>query len=287
MTSPRSAPQAVAGWALAFQAQWHLLRRSRRRDFIVFVVMAVGILVMAAFAVRIPVLHGTDAEGGGMTLRFEMFDETSFGMVSAPGLLAVAIGLIVLLIWSLVWSLVVWTAESPSNRGYHWSMPISHFQNDLARVAAGAAWLLAGTVIMAAAAAAGLAASGKTTTLAAVPTSGWVNFVTGPLTVYLMGSVAALLSEHPGRTVFMVWIGFTGPYVLFAIIEFDIGYRIFDAIAGGRFGYQVALTSGLFPRLSAESGGAPSFGPWSVGAVAWLLAGAVAVVWAARRHQET
>ena len=251
-----------------------------------FVILAMAMLIMASFAVRIPVLHGRDAESGGLLMTFEWFDETSFGMVSAPGLLAVTLSLIVMLVGGLVWAFAVWSREPPSARGYHLVMPISRFGHNLARVAAGASWLLIGIFVMLAAVIIGLVISGRGSVLGVIATTGWVNYVVAPLTVYLLISIVTILSNHPGRMLLIVYLTLIGPYVLAALLDIDPLFRIFDVFVGGKYGYSVAFTHGFFPNLSV-SGGETGAGEWLVSATIWLVVVGVGVVVAASRHRET
>ena len=91
----------------------------------------------------------------------------------------------------------VWHKHGTSWRGYHWAMPVDRKTQDLARVAMGGVWLLvviAVTLVLAAPFA--LARHG--TELINERTAWmWLSFFTGPLTIYLFCSLAALRSASP------------------------------------------------------------------------------------------
>jgi hypothetical protein len=281
----RSQMPRATEWLVAVQAQWRLLSRGKRRDIAMFLVVAAAMLVIAALNVKIPVIHGRDMENGGVAMRFEMFAEGDFGLISAPGLLAVVVSFAVLMICGLVWALSVWGREGPSGRAYHWAMPIARWAHDLARVVAGAVWLLAGVIAMWIAVALGLVMAGRVATLGQVSMLGWANYAVAPLTVYLWVSVAGVCCDRAGRAVMWAYVAIIGPYLLFGWIDFAPGYRVFYEIAGGEFGYPAALTGaffgGLVPGFNSGQGV-----PWVWPALLWLGMGIVGVVAGARRHRE-
>jgi hypothetical protein len=127
------------------------------------------------------------------------------------------------------WPLITWNAEAPSRRGYHWSLPVARLPHDLARVAAGALYLLVGIAALAAACV-GLAISdGSLAELRAVPRILWLSFFTAPLLTYLLVSPIALWNEYRitryaliGFIVMGALAGFVGgPFVVFITAVLD------------------------------------------------------------------
>lgn len=132
----------------------------------------------------------------------------ALGESSTPAALTIFLGglwhplTIVLFFWPL---LVTWRGEAPSQRGYHWSLPVGRPFHQLARLAAGWAWLVvavgAGILVgwTAAAVIVGGMAFGHPAVLGAALLS---------LTaLYGLGAVFALLSDHPLWWILGTWAG--------------------------------------------------------------------------------
>ena len=280
-----STPPRPMRWSTAVGTQLRFLLRGRRRDMIIFLVFVVAVQVIAAVNAKMPVLHGQDAEDGGVTMRFEWFAETDFGLVSSPGLIAVILSFSILLIASLVWALAVWYRESPSERGYHWALPVERGAHDLARVTAGGLWLLVGLVVMLAAVILGLVIGGRGVALSSVSVVGWTNYFLGPITVYLLVSVAAVGFDRPGRVVGFTYLFTVGMYMLFTLADFEFGRRIFHELVDGNLGYQRALAEGFFGDLVPLPSGERTVG-WFFPAAMWIGLALGGVIVAAQRRRE-
>jgi len=273
---PRTIP-----WTRMVALQWRLLRSAKRKEIWVYAGVAVAIFLLAAFNAKIPVLHGTDAGGGGVNIKPEFFSEEDFGLPSAPGLVAVIASYIVLLWTGIAGAISTWHKEGPANRSYHWSLPVSRTAHDLSRVAAGGLWLLCAIALMLAAAVFGLLAGGRSSTLDAISITGWINYFSGPITLFLIVSLAGLRSNRPTRAFFLAYLAAVGPWLLFAMLDFRIPYVIWDQVNNGTWGVQRALVDGFFEGLaSGETVGAM----WFSAALFWLAFGVVAVFLGARHH---
>jgi hypothetical protein len=127
------------------------------------------------------------------------------------------------------WPLITWNAEAPSRRAYHWSLPVNRLSHDLARVAAGALYLLVGVVALAVACTALSLSDGSFAELRSVPAILWLSFFTAPVLTYLLVSPIALWNEY--RITRYVLIGFIvtgalaafvgGPFALVITTVFD------------------------------------------------------------------
>lgn len=126
-----------------------------------------------------------------------------------PNLLALLLGsplYVLAFILAVGWAAGVWSDEGPGDRAYHWSLPVSRPVHDLTRVGlGGAAYLLVGAVGLAAGSIVFAAGGG-------LPSPGaagvWGLVVLGLLTGFLLGTVPALVSEHPLRWVLGTWFGY-------------------------------------------------------------------------------
>jgi hypothetical protein len=98
-----------------------------------------------------------------------------------------------------IWAFAVFHNEGPDNRYYHWSHPVSRAGHTLARVAAGAIWLVAAYLVLVVAGFLFAVADGNAWQLTALPGSAWVNFFTGPLIGYLGVSAITVISDYPLR----------------------------------------------------------------------------------------
>ena len=173
-----------------------------------------------------------------------------------------------------LWALLVWHGELPHRRSYHWSLPVSRPGHDLARIAAGAVWLLVAYLVLAASAALVTAATGDWASFAAIG-PGWTTFFAGPLALYLVVSPLALWCDSPslrrGMVAFVVLGGVA------TILELEWYRRGMAAVFGDGWGMATALFGGLLRPDEMESGP-----PGELAAAAlWIGIGLVATVLAA------
>lgn len=103
-----------------------------------------------------------------------------------------------------IWALVIFHNEGPTQRLYHWSQPVSRHVHAMARVAAGAGWLLAIYAVLVLLGLTFAAIDGNGWQLAGLPVASWVNFFTGPLIGYLGVSALAVASDYPFRWLFVI-----------------------------------------------------------------------------------
>lgn len=101
-----------------------------------------------------------------------------------------------------VWAFAVFHHEGPSNRLYHWSMPVDRAQHTLARLVAGLVWLWVVCAVLIGVGIAMAAFDGNLWQLDSITAAAWVNFFTGPLLGYLAVSVLTVASDYPVRWFF-------------------------------------------------------------------------------------
>lgn len=130
------------------------------------------------------------------------------GQLSTPATLSIFVGrvwqplTVLVFFWPL---LVTWRGETPSQRGYHWSLPVRRPVHQLARLAAGWAWLV---VAVAAGTLAGWLVSALITGRLAVGDPAVLGAALLSLTaLYGLGAVFALLSDHPLWWILGSWAG--------------------------------------------------------------------------------
>jgi hypothetical protein len=173
----------------------------------------------------------------------------------------------------VLWGLVVWQGELPHRRSYHWSLPVARPGHDLARVAAGAVWLLAAYLVLAGIGAILAATSGEWARFAAIGPA-WITFFAAPLVLYLLVAPLALWSDS--RWLLRVMVGWIVLGVCEAILQLESYRRVAEAVFGYGNGWGLAtVLFGGFLRHEAD-------GPSAASVVAlWLGIGLVATVGAA------
>jgi hypothetical protein len=223
--------------------------------------------------------------------------------------------------------LAVWKREGPSNRGYLWSLPVERQRHHLVKVFAGWAWLMAGIAallawvglqvlvtggapgvnemryVLADPAAAGAIRDGIVDPAALVrvhwttPAWQWVIPFVAPTVMYLLGSIAALLVDHPWR-----WIA--APFLLFVALQMvaeaaGLGWlaRSLDAMVEGTYSIETLFTGSNEMAVGARlTTGEPVMvhvwfnlaeaRQWFTTAAIWFVPAFAGVLLAARRYQE-
>jgi hypothetical protein len=100
-----------------------------------------------------------------------------------------------------IWPALLWHREPLGRRNYHWSLPVPRGAHDLARIAAGAVWVLVLLGVIAGARYVSLWPLGRTD---AGDMSEIVSYGVGLVTLYCVASVVTLISARPGRWFFGV-----------------------------------------------------------------------------------
>lgn len=241
----------------AFRAQVALVFRRR------------GSLAGLALLVATPMTVISASAGGGASLVVSDLVRESWTL---PTLLAV--------FWPVM---VAWRDDTPSERAYHWTLPMGRTRLQLLRAAAGWAHLVAGLAAgialawTAGAAIRGGMAAGRVEVLAAV--------VPAATVLYLVGTLSALTTDRP-----VLWL--VAAYLTVAGLEFLAGFHGWDGLVtvlADVFGSgPLSLSAaGVLPQaVSGELGGSSvTSSPWRAAGL-WLAVTAGLTVAAARLHLE-
>ena len=261
MSRPDTGGHTVPGVGAALRSHLALMRRTH----------------LVAFAALAAVI----ALGAGGLAHF--WPEREMGRLSTAQLLASMHGLlqVVALFWG---AMVTWRGEGPSERFLHWTQPVGRARNQLARTAAGGAWLLLAAALGGALAwiAGAVLQGGMAMGSVRVPLAS-----AGSLTLlYLLGSIPALLSDRPAWWIIGVYVG----YGLLIAVANVAGWPIVEPLQAffGFEGWGLARAASAPTALGVEAvvptvpGGASPWAPLG----AWLIGAAAAVAAAATVHQD-
>ncbi|HUG41597.1 MAG TPA: hypothetical protein VMM12_14000 [Longimicrobiales bacterium] len=200
------------------------------------------------------------------------------------------------------WGFAVWYNEGPGNRLYFWSHPVSRTGHSMARVGAGAAWLLVVYAAMIVAAMLFAAFDGDLAQFGAVAFISWLSFFTGALIGYLAISALTVWSEYPIRWSLGLLFGF--PITVTLLDEWleleDLVRWLTRPLTDQSWGLGVAMVAPFavaMDRLRTVIGGstggggsAPEtidLGTWWLAVSLWVLFWAALVFLLARRHPDT
>jgi hypothetical protein len=173
--------------------------------------------------------------------------------------------------------LVVWRTEEPSRRSYHWSMPVNPAHHTLAKVAAGWLWALAAAAVFVfqVATIGGIMAWMAGTSVEYPRAWEWAAVFTTASIAYLLGSAAAVGSEHPWRWIAGLFFGVLIGKELMDAFGFDVVEELLERIATGHHGLSAAIWGDL--RSAANGGIAQWIGASIIwGALAIAAVGSVA-----------
>lgn len=210
----------------------------------------------------------------------------ALGELSAPATLSIFMGrlwqplTVLVFFWPL---LVTWRGEGPSGRGYHWSLPVRRPIHQLARLAAGWAWLVAavaaGTLVgwIVAAWIAGGVAIGDPS----VPAAALLSLTA----LYGLGAVFALLSDHPLWWILGLWAGLAALTALSHAREWIVVHTWLDAIFNTGSLSLDAASSAPTVLAGLARGGEEAARPWAA-AFLWAAVATAAMVGAAFVRQE-
>jgi hypothetical protein len=213
---------------------------------------------------------------------------------------------------------LVWRGDPPFGRAYLWTLPVRRQQAAIAKIAAGALWLLLALLLAFTMLAATALATGGSIGLsevrlvgpfnagaeAAVPTPWstplwmWAAPFGAALLAYVASSAIFLGIRHPVRTVGAVAVTIALLLVLsinLDILEHELD-RVIQVLIGGRWGLDFALSGGsaaLSEDVGLPSGGSkdvwaalPTAGRWAAALAVWFGGALLALALALRRHWE-
>lgn len=290
-TSARQLPPPLA-WRHAVRAQVRLIMTGKQRALRFLWLGGLALVALTVLPVSIPVIEvgpGPDGAEGVKTLELNWWRLHEIPVFEYPELSSLLVIYQALLFIGLFWPLSVWRDEPPDERDAFRSLPVAAPGHELARVAAGALWLIALSVALPALVTLGLLATERGGSLHVFSVRSWIHCVTGPLTLYLLSSCAALLARRPLRAILLTFAALFVPFILFATYEIQWGYDLLHAVIGGELSYSTAIGGPAEDILGIEPGIHPRDGPshlpaWAT--VLWLAVGLAGVVIAVRRTPE-
>jgi hypothetical protein len=281
MTDPAARPARSARplprLGAVVRAQLTLVAAPPRRGLAVALGLVLLQIVFLAAAGLIFGIHVQVGSGGTTHFGWARLGDLELAFPFDEGLAAVFAAFVASAVWGLFWPFRVWREETPSRRGYHWAMPVDRRAHDLARVAAGAAWLLAIALLLVGAAVAAAALSGHATHFATLAPAAWLAPFTASLILYLLASIAAVRAKRPAAWVWGSLGAFGFAWTLAEALRLAPVTALLRALAGGRLGLAAAFGAGLPEAVLAEP---VSLGRWALATLLWLAVGA-AGVWAA------
>jgi len=270
-------------WNVAVRSQLDLIRFKSRNELLALAALAAGLFLVAVFNARIPVLFGTSGPDGDIWA-LTLFGASDFGLVAAPGLMAVVLAYIFACGIGLLRPLRDWAGEPPRHRSFHLSLPVARSRHNLARVTAGLVLVLGMTVTLLIFSVLGLVVGGNFGSLGALDFTAWAAVFVCPMILHLAVSVVCILANRPGWVLWAIGLGSSIPAVICSLIEFVPGEKLFGALMNGSFSHSALLASGFFPALLKTP--APRVENWWSVAAVWLVLAVIAVVAAAHRHRE-
>ena len=185
-----------------------------------------------------------------------------------------------LILIGALWPAIVWHGEGPSDREYHWSLPVVRANHDMVRVIAGALWRTLGVLAVEVFQVGTSILGGYGTQMAQLSLGTWINYVTGPLTMYLLVSALAIATDHPLRWLIGGVFGIgSGVSACKSAVACD--YSPLQPALQHSFGLSDVLAPYISPEVYQVNGVGPGAGGMVL-IILGLAAGAVAVYGAAR-----
>ena len=213
-----------ASWRIAFRAQFDLLRASRRP------VIAVGLMLFMWAVIE----YASVKAGFWSTLgRAHVFNAA---WIVLHGLLGCG------------WALAVWRDTQRSTRTIHWSMPVDVTAHDIARLAAGIAWLTMLTAVSVAALLVLASLHGFTGDVFSSPPVFWLAHFAAAWIGYLLVAPLSTISGRPAEIILLTYIGVSGGLALLSLHGdsklFDRFARMMEVIFFGKYGLATAFFGG-------------------------------------------
>lgn len=197
----------------------------------------------------------------------------------------------------LLWAFAVWHNEGPTNRLYFWTQPVGRGAHALARVVAGAVWLIVMQAILILAGALFASVDGDLAQFGMVGAAAWLSFFTAPLLVYTILSVLTLPSDYPIR--WFLGLLFGVPFILSLMdewLELEGAVRFLLKPLAAEWGIGATLLGPMMVAVDRlddlladmpYDGTAPfDISTWWIAMPLWLIFSAALVVFLAGRHPD-
>lgn len=244
------------GFGIVLRQQMRLLWLSRRPQLL-------AALMVGSFLMMRAVVWWTNTRTGSMTLDAILFTQVTPLIMAIGG----------------AWGIIVWRDDPPKHRRYHWSLPVDMTHHDLARVLAGALWLLAAIAVYFAVGSMLALADGTAAELRHGAGFTALHYALAPLLAYMLMSGFGVASNRPFEWALGLFFGLQLFVALAMVLDrHSLIVRFFEsAVFTGSWGLGAAL-SGWGPGSSSEGGGVPAV-------LLWLAIGTVLVALAAVRRR--
>lgn len=179
---------------------------------------------------------------------------------------------------ALLLPFAVWRAESPSQRSYHWAMPVARSAHTYMRLFAGWSWMMAMVAVYMGFALAFIVGVpvfyGGSVGIFWAQWALFVPFVAATV-AYLLTSIAVIASDHPWRWVGGIFVAYFILAIFAEALHLDLLRTITSEIVKGRYG----VGPGVFGDINRVRTGLDVQG-WLSASGLWGAIGAVGV-WAA------
>jgi hypothetical protein len=179
------------------------------------------------------------------------------------------------------WGILVWRDEPPSKRGYHRSLPVDVAAHHLARVAAGAVWLLPALLLYFAAGIFVTALRGDTGAVAAAGPTLWLGYLLAALILYGMMAALATAVERPLSWIVWGYVALAATAMLVAMAGTPDTFRWAVPLINRPYGLGWAVGGGLEIARARVTAQTPPAGAWFPVALGWLLVSTLLVFAAA------
>lgn len=256
--------------AAVLREQFRAVGLVQRRQLLLLAAVVIGLVLLAIYGLlqfeeTLSTIPDPEAVAQEITVTLSEF----LGGLTLPALLL-----------GLIWPSSVWKDEGPSRRRYHWAMPVDRTVHTLMKSLAGWGWLMiAGlgslVILVGVLAAAGFLSGADETAVWR-----WAVPFTAATVFYLWGSVAAILTDHPARWIFGVFIAHSLLVPVLTVVGLPDLAGLLESIIDGRYGLETVVTG------EATTEQPPDFGLWLTATALWLAVGSAGVVFAASRHLE-
>lgn len=225
-------------------------------------------------------LLGASGRWAGMTLimLLMMVIIEAHGVAPIPFVLTIGIFLLPV---AAIWAILVWSGEGPRERGYHWSMPVPRGVHELARVAAGALYLVAMYAVFAIADGIMAELDGHYDAFAAIEARAWGSYFIAPLVVYALVMPLVLWRDYAIIRWLLGALFVVG--VLTPLAELRDVHTLGNAWRAVFFTTDIGLANivnGVGNAMAAahDSPSVNPLGPWEIAAAVWLTIGLLLTV---------
>lgn len=230
--------------------------------------------IWTAFRQQVGLL-GASGRWAGMTLIMLLLMVIVEAHTVAPVPFVLTIGIFLLPV-AAIWAILVWSGEGPRERGYHWSMPVPRAAHELARVAAGALYLVAMYAVFAVADAIMAGVDGHYNAFEAIEAQAWASYFIAPLVVYALVMPLVLWRDYTIVRWVLGALFVLG--VLTPLAELRHIHTLSNAWRAVFFTTDVGLghiVNGVANAMSAAVGNPDvnRLGPWHIAAAVWLSIG--------------